>query len=199
VWQFPVEVDDSRITHTFTAETNMDWDEFRVLVYARMETPPSDMCLGYRIRNEKRTWATLSCQSDWNYAVSLLREKASLARKRAAVLELRNMVSNVFALLGQQKYLPFWLQKAHEKGKKKEKEKRTRDDDIPPEPTPEARRQAETLHELQRHWYCMAHSKPGIMTYCWIEPADGNTKGGHREIPHKEMTLWAKYIVSKKN
>jgi hypothetical protein len=36
------------------------------------------------------------------------------------------------------------------------------------------------------------------MAYCWIEPADGNRKGGHRKIPHKEMTLWAKYIVSKK-
>jgi hypothetical protein len=83
---------------TFTAETNMDWDEFKVLAYARLELPPSDVHLKYRVRNEKRAWATLACQSDWNYALSLLRVKASLARKLVTVLELKNVVSNMFAL-----------------------------------------------------------------------------------------------------
>ena len=72
-------------------------------------------------------------------------------------------------------------------------------DDVPLEPTLEAKHQANNLCDLQRQWYCIAHLKPGIMTYCWIELADGDNKGGHRKIPHKEMTLWVKYIVSKKN
>ena len=99
------------------------------------------------------------------------------------------------------KVLTFWLQLAPEKGRgvgKKKKEKRTREDDIPPSPTLEAKRERGNLEELLERWLCVAHSKPGMPTYCWIEPAAGSDKGGHRELTYTDMTLWAKYIVSKK-
>jgi hypothetical protein len=178
----------------------MGWDEFRVLAYARLELPPNDVRLGYRISGETRRWMELTCQSDWNIVVSRMQEKAVVARKRAVGIELKNLVSDVFSSMTEA--LTLWLQKVqvqkiHEKGKKKEKH--TREDDIPPEPMPEAKRQVENLCTLQQQWYCMAHSTLGVMTYCWIEPAEGSSKGGHREIPHSEMTLWAKYMVSKKS
>ena len=52
------------------------------------------------------------------------------------------------------------------------------------------------LRELQDRYHCEIHSKYGIRTYCWIEVAEGGVKGGHREMSHREMTLWAQYIVS---
>ena len=139
----------------------------------------------------------LTCESDWNVVVSHVQEKAVVARTRAVGTELKNMVSGVFSLMTEG--LTFWLQKVQkvcEKGKKKEKHKR--EDNIPLEPTLDAKCQVKNLHVLQRQWYCMAHLKPGVMTYCWIEPVEGSSKGGHCEIPHSEMMPWAKYIVSKK-
>jgi hypothetical protein len=52
------------------------------------------------------------------------------------------------------------------------------------------------VRELRAKWLCAVHSKPGTSTYCWIEPARGCEKGGHREISHDQMTLWGKLIVS---
>jgi hypothetical protein len=74
---------------------------------------------------------------------------------------------------------------------KKAESKRTREDDIPPEVKPELEEDITTLRALQNHLRCAAHSKPGMVVYCWIGPA-----GGHREMSHEELTLWAQYIVS---
>jgi hypothetical protein len=99
VWQFPVEVDnDNNMICTFTAETSMEWDEFRVLMYVRLELPPSDVHLKYRVRKEKCSWVKLACQSNWNDALGLMQVKAGSAQKQVAVLELKNAVSNMFAL-----------------------------------------------------------------------------------------------------
>jgi hypothetical protein len=53
------------------------------------------------------------------------------------------------------------------------------------------------LLKLQGHLLCQEHSRGGMKTYCWVEPATSKTSGGHREINHEEMTLWAKHMVSK--
>src|ERR1700735_469002 len=79
----------------------------------------------------------------------------------------------------------------------KGKEKRTRSDDIPPEPSPEMKHQHECLLDLRQHLRCGGHSLPGRPAYCWVEPGGQGLPGGHRELTHEEMTLWAKYIVSK--
>lgn len=90
--------------------------------------------------------------------------------------------------------------KAREARKGKGREKRSRNDDIPPEPTLEEKGHYDKLMDLRKHLRCAEHSKPGSPVYCWTEQADlgGKTNGGHREISHEEMTLWAKHIVSKK-
>ena len=37
-----------------------------------------------------------------------------------------------------------------------------------------------------------------MKTYCHIERGGDGVKGGHCEISHQEMTLWAQYIVSRR-
>jgi hypothetical protein len=83
----------------------MGWDEFRVLAYARLELPPDDVRLGYRISGETRRWVELTCQSDWNVVVSRVREKAVVARTRAVGIELKNLVSDVFSSMTEAAYL----------------------------------------------------------------------------------------------
>ena len=78
----------------------------------------------------------------------------------------------------------------------KGKAKRTRSDDVPPESSPEMKHQQECLLDLRRHLRCSAHSIPGRPVYCWPELAGKDSLGGHRELTHEEMTLWAKHIVS---
>ena len=175
----------------------MTWDDFKGRTYSQLDLKAGDVRLGYRISTESRRWMALTCEADWNIAVKRLQEKASSARTRAAALELKNMVSNVFFSI---KAVLTWLEeipkKGLDKGKKKEKEKCTREDDIPPELTPEGARLERSLAQLKRRWYCTAHSKPGIKTYCWIAPTQANGKGGHRQMEYKDLCLWAKYIVS---
>src|ERR1700761_3529641 len=79
----------------------------------------------------------------------------------------------------------------------KGKQKHMRSDDIPPEPSSEMRHQHECLLELRQHLKCSGHSLPGRPVYCWPKPGGRGSPGGHKELSHEEMTLWAKYIVSK--
>ena len=57
--------------------------------------------------------------------------------------------------------------------------------------------QHECLLELRQHLRCSRHSLPGRPVYCWPEPGGQASPGGHRELTHEDMTLWAKHIVSK--
>ena len=82
--------------------------------------------------------------------------------------------------------------KAYTKGKAK----RTRSDDVPPESSPEIKYQQECLLDLRQHLRCSRHSMPGRPVYCWPEPGGKELPGGHREVTHEEITLWAKHIVS---
>ena len=38
---------------------------------------------------------------------------------------------------------------------------------------------------------------PGRPVYCWPKPGGQGSPGGHQELSHEEMTLWAKYMASK--
>ena len=57
--------------------------------------------------------------------------------------------------------------------------------------------QHDCLLELRQHLRCGAHSLPGCPVYCWPEPGGQGLPGGHCKLTHKEMTLWAKFIISK--
>jgi hypothetical protein len=45
---------------------------------------------------------------------------------------------------------------------------------------------------------CETHSSDGVVTYCFNDPADMDNSGGHQSCDHKNMTLWAKHMVSYK-
>jgi len=79
---------------------------------------------------------------------------------------------------------------------KKGKEKCHHEDDIPPELGPDMKWQIDCLHKLKEHLTCNKHSSPGKRTFCLIRRLGENTSGGHKEMSHKDMTLWAKHIVS---
>ena len=83
------------------------------------------------------------------------------------------------------------------KSKGKGKGKRHRSDDIPPELSDEQKHQQGCLVELQNHLVCQAHSRVGVKTYCWIDPAGPTGLGGHKPLNHMNMTIWAKHIVSR--
>jgi hypothetical protein len=78
----------------------------------------------------------------------------------------------------------------------KGKGKRCREDDIPPEPTPLAADNNRSLEQLKQHLLCQAHSRGGQVTYCTINRSGEGGRGGHEPLTHKDMTLWAKKIVS---
>ena len=79
----------------------------------------------------------------------------------------------------------------------KEKGKHMRSNDIPPEPSQEIKHQQECLLNLRKHLRCSSHLMPGCPVYCWPKPGGQGLPGGHQELSHEEMTLWAKYMVSK--
>ncbi|KAI9447828.1 hypothetical protein H4582DRAFT_2068416 [Lactarius indigo] len=180
VWQFRVEVDRDQVRQTFAAQTDMTWPDFEAEALERFNAH-EDVRLGYRVSGGNRTWVSLTCPSDWKVAVATVQEKALVARTRTVTMEIKDV-----SMLGQLKTC----------GKGKKKEKRSRDDDIPPEATPEAKSQYNHLLSLQRHLLCSEHSKAaGLRKYCWIEPSSPGIQGGHKDIKHGEMTLWAKLIA----
>ncbi|KAH9175512.1 hypothetical protein EDB89DRAFT_1903973 [Lactarius sanguifluus] len=184
VREFLVEVDGVQLRQTFTAQTDMSWQEFEKQACKRFETD-KDLCLGYRISVGKRTWVPLTSEPEWQAAITSLEEKVLVACTRAVAMELMD----IRALVHPPKA----------RGKGKGKEKRCRDDDIPPDATPEVKRQYDYVLDLQRKLLCSEHSTSGLRAYCWIEPSKEGVEGGHRKVQHDQMTLWAKQIVSKKN
>lgn len=205
VWEFLVEVVDERVRQTFSANTSMAWREFLERAHQHIDQPHLDVRIGYRISGDARAMSYLACEYDWNMALTRVRERAVAARTRAVSMELRNMaVSSRGCHVIEHTYLislqrsQEGAQKARGRGKGKAKEKRHCDDDIPPEPTPELKRQYDCLVELQAHLLCHAHTKPGTRTYCWAEPGGDKSGGGHRELSHEEMTRWAKHMVSER-
>src|SRR6266404_4068132 len=71
-------------------------------------------------------------------------------------------------------------------------------DDDPPEPLEEVQNQYDCMLELQRHLLCQEHSEGGMRTYCHVEQQTGQLEGKHHEIDNKDLTLWAKHIMSEK-
>ena len=78
--------------------------------------------------------------------------------------------------------------------KGKGNEKCCHEDDIPPDLDNETKYQVECLDNLKQYLVCKLHSTSGTPVYCWVD-ASGRKKE-HDPLNHKDMTLWAKHIVS---
>jgi hypothetical protein len=193
VWSFEVAVLEDDDRRTFMARSDDDWTSVNNQVLARLDS--MEVRLVFRLNVGTRTWSALTCEADWISALARVRERAATARTRAVSMEVKNLVSNV--LSGNSNVLTILqtprVRGVHAKGNKK----RTREDDIPPAVPSNMAGDVANLRDLQDHLACATHSKPGIRRYCWVEVAGEGVQGGHREISHGELTLWAKYIVSK--
>jgi hypothetical protein len=56
--------------------------------------------------------------------------------------------------------------------------------------------QLDCLRKLQQHLLCDTHSSARKRVFCLIKKSEGDGRGGHYELTHGEMTLWAKQMVS---
>ena len=173
----------------------MVWRDFKDRIVARLNL--MEVCLVFRLNVDTRAWSDLSCEADFVVAMTLVADKCLVARKRKVTLEVKNMVSKT-SDTWPTKCLPglSWPQ-APSKPRAKGKAKRTWADDIPPRTPSEMEDQVNHLRDLQDYLLCATHSRPGMKTYCYIEPARKGVKGGHCEFSHQELTLWAQYIVSR--
>lgn len=167
-----------------------------------LERHNGDIRLGYRISGETRAMTYLVCEYDWTLALRRVREKIRVSRTRAVAIELRNMVSKFENERAISYLLAFWQAQPTRKGGKGGRGRgnkggqRTRGDDIPPDASPDTKRQYQCLLTLQRFLFCNEHSEGGKRTFCYIEQASQRSPGGHREVDHSVMTLWAKHMVS---
>lgn len=193
VWLFPVDILEDNNKRTFEARSDMVWKDFKDRIVARLDA--MEVRLNFRLNVDTRAWSELSCEADFTDAMTRVGDKCLVARTREVFMEVKNVVSHRLSITNEVLTFLLWPQtpKTHAKGKGK----RTRADDIPPETPPGMVNEVEHLRDLQSRLLCAAHSKPGMKTYCWIEPAEKGIRGGHREFTHQELTLWAKYIVSR--
>ncbi|KAH9055842.1 hypothetical protein EDB83DRAFT_2521165 [Lactarius deliciosus] len=182
VWRFQAEVVNDHIKHAFSAQTDMKWSDFCEEVCRHLNGPHSEVHLVFRISGEGGAWTDLGSEYDWADAIARLIEKIRSARTRAVSIEVKNIHESTRA------------KAQSSKGKGKGKEKRRREDDIPPALSPDMARQLDCLIKLQQHLACDKHSRPGKKTYCWIKSSGEDASGGHEELTHEEMTLWAKHI-----
>ncbi|KAI9437438.1 hypothetical protein H4582DRAFT_2150264 [Lactarius indigo] len=182
VWRFQTDVLDDHIKHAFTAQTDMKWPDFREEVLHRLGRHHNRVRMVFRIVGEGSAWSDLGSECDWTDAIFRLTGKVRSARTRAVSLEVKDMHSPPHA-------------KA-QRSKGKGREKCCRDDDIPPALSPDAAWQLDCLIKLQQHLRCNKHSGLGKKMYCLIKKSGENAEGGHEELTQKEMTLWAKHMVS---
>ncbi|KAH9020622.1 hypothetical protein EDB84DRAFT_1622155 [Lactarius hengduanensis] len=180
VWEFRTEVLSDNIKQSFAAQTDMTWPMFRDKVHHLLNRPHSEVRIVFRVVLEGGGWSELASNSDWGSAVTRLVAKIRSARTRAMSAEVKN--------IHQSAHVP-------KKGKEKVKEKRGREDDIPPAPSPDMTRQLDCLLDLQQHLKCVEHSSPGKIMYCVVKHSTENTSGGHDEMTHEDMTLWAKRML----
>lgn len=193
-WVFPVVVyENDTKKPAFEVTTETSWKDFKDQVFARLDAV--DVHLNYWIIADSCAWLDLICEADLAVAMVCVEKKALVARTHVVTMEVKNVVSN--GLFSTKKVLT-WLQLQKLKVREGKKEKHTHQDDIPPEAPTEMKRQLAHLVDLQTRRQCAIHSKPGLRVYCWIEVGKEGVEGGHREMTHAQLTLWAKYIVSPK-
>ncbi|KAN0137985.1 hypothetical protein V8E53_004204, partial [Lactarius tabidus] len=117
-------------------------------------------------------------ETEWRKAAELLVKRAEAEQSKAVSMQIKDM-----------QYRP----KPNKQGKNAESKRNREDDILPGKVKPELEGQLTALCALQKHLCCAAHTKPGMITYCWVGTRNGVT-GGHCEMDHEELTLWAQYI-----
>ncbi len=92
MWQFHVEVVDNNIRHTFTAQTDMKWEDFREEMHQYFDKTCGEVQVGFQISGEPSTMSYLESEDDWDDAVTRLVERMRAAWTRPVSMEIKNMV-----------------------------------------------------------------------------------------------------------
>jgi hypothetical protein len=101
-----VHVDEDHVRRTFSAHTNMTWEDFGGRVQKQFDRPRDKVHLGFCISGDARVMSDLACESDWDRALARVKEKILAARTRAVTMEIKDMVSCAY-LDRRKKHSPF--------------------------------------------------------------------------------------------
>ncbi|TCD67567.1 hypothetical protein EIP91_012264 [Steccherinum ochraceum] len=176
VFRFAVEIFAASDTkRTFTAETDMPYDDFDSRVRANLDGTPVPMTIAFRISGERGGFQTLATAEDFASVVERVAQKARGARSKPVSLEIKNLT-------------PPPPSSSNKKGKGK----RTREDDIPSLPEDDGSdegddTQLKAFKRLEKAVRCESHHG-----HCYVRKVKGEDT--HRRLNHGEMTLWAKMI-----
>ena len=94
MWEFKVDVCDGDLMHTFTSRTDMGWPEFNGKASGHFEVGER-VRLGYRISSGTRKMTELTTVFQWDEAMVRMRERCKGARKRAVMMDIKNMAVSV--------------------------------------------------------------------------------------------------------
>ncbi|KAH8978740.1 hypothetical protein EDB86DRAFT_3090138 [Lactarius hatsudake] len=157
---------------------------FREEVHRCFDRPRSEIHMMFRISRDGYAWSDLASKCDWADAIARLMGKVHSARTCVVSMEIKDKHGAAHAK----------VQSTKAKGKEKAKAKRHREDDIPPVLSPDMAQQLGCLVKLQQRLVCEKHSKPGKRVYCLVERSSESTNGGHEQLTHEEMSVWAKQM-----
>lgn len=206
VFLVSVDVDNNdHSIHAFTIRTDISWADFIKEARRHFTTPDADeLLIGYRLNGNPRKWSLLTSELNWRTTLNRMTEKINSQRgKKMVIMEIKDMlVSSSDSAKKTKPTYHFYqrdrLENARKaRGQKTGKEKCRREEDIPPVPSPKAKAQNDAVHELQSYLQCQVHTKRGLLVYCRVVKGSKSVDGGHQEINHMQMTLWAKEMVSK--
>jgi len=75
------------------AQISMTWLEFKRLTCEHFDIPPEDVLLEYQLSDQKCSWVSLTCESNWNTAKKILEERMKKVWTLLVMMELANVVS----------------------------------------------------------------------------------------------------------
>jgi hypothetical protein len=93
VWELMVYINEDSVRRTFSARTNMTWEDFVSMAKKQFDRSHDEVRLGYCVSGGARTMSDLTCESHWDMALVHIRERIQAARTRAVTMEIKDLVS----------------------------------------------------------------------------------------------------------
>ena len=93
-----VKINDAHIKRTFEGRTDMSWQDFSDIAYARFRKPHDDILMGYKFASAGGGLTELTSEVEWKKAIVRTKQKIETARTHVVAMEVKNMVSDMRAL-----------------------------------------------------------------------------------------------------
>ena len=95
VYMFPVDVVSGDAKRSFTADTDIPWDEFRNRIMRYLENSADEVRLSCKIYGDNSRASLLNDHHDFKAAMDRVCHRAQNARTREISLEIKNIVSRI--------------------------------------------------------------------------------------------------------